>query len=220
MPPVTDHIARQFIAAAEVAARLVTAPEVAARWADESACAGMTVGGLAHHLAGQAENVVLLLEPAPRAEVPITVAEHYRRADWVTAGLEDEPNTSVRDEANDEASGGPEQLAADVERVLGALPSALAPSLAGQRTPDTVFVTWQGWSLTTEDFLVTRLMEIMVHSDDLAASVGLPTPEFSGPVVSAVIGLLSGVAVERHGQTAVLRALSRPQRAPGSVSAF
>ena len=138
----------------------------------------------------------------------------------MTSGLDDEPNTSVRDEANDEASGGPEQLAADVERVLGALPSALALSLAGKRTPDTVFVTWQGWSLTTEDFLVTRLMEIMVHSDDLAASVGLPTPEFSGPVVSAVIGLLSGVAVERHGQTAVLRALSRPQRAPGSVSAF
>ena len=28
------------------------------------------------------------------------------------------------------------------------------------------------------------------------------------------------VAVDRHGQTAVLRALSRPQRAPGQVSAF
>ena len=30
---------------------------------------------------------------------------------------------------------------------------------------------------------MTRLMEIVVHSDDLAASVGLPTPEFSEPVV-------------------------------------
>ena len=63
-------------------------------------------------------------------------------------------------------------------------------------------------------------MEIMVHSDDLAASVGLPTPEFSEPVVRAVLGLLSAVAVDRHGQTAVLRALSRPQRAPDHVSAF
>jgi Mycothiol maleylpyruvate isomerase N-terminal domain len=217
---VTDHIARHFIAAAQLAGRLVTAPEVRERWADESACAGMTVGGLAHHLAGQAENVVLLLEPAPGAEEPIPVAEHYRRADWVTSALDDEPNTSIRDESNDDASGGPEELAADVERVLGALPSALAPSLAGKRTPDTVFVPWQGWSLTTEDFLVTRLMEIMVHSDDLAASVGLETPEFSGPVVEAVLGLLSAVAVDRHGQAAVLRALSRPQRAPDSVSAF
>ena len=83
-----------------------------------------------------------------------------------------------------------------------------------------MFVPWQGWALTTEDFLVTRLMEIMVHSDDLAASVGLPTPEFPEPVVAAVLGLLSAVAVDRHGQTAVLRALSRPQRAPDHVSAF
>jgi hypothetical protein len=81
-------------------------------------------------------------------------------------------------------------------------------------------VPWQGWSLATDDFLTIRMMEVMVHSDDLAASVGLPTPEYAEPVVGAVLGLLSSVAVDRHGQTAVLRALSRPQRAPGQVSAF
>ena len=36
----------------------------------------------------------------------------------------------------------------------------------------------------------------------------------------AVLGLLASVAADRHGQAAVLRALSRPQRAAGSVSAF
>ena len=35
-----------------------------------------------------------------------------------------------------------------------------------------------------------------------------------------MFGLLTGVAVRRHGQIALVRALSRPQRAPGSVSAF
>ena len=79
---------------------------------------------------------------------------------------------------------------------------------------------WQGWSLTTHDFAVTRLMEMVVHADDLAASVGVHTPEFPDDVVAPVLGLLSGVAVRRHGQAAVVRALSRPQRAPGSVSAF
>ena len=223
MPPVTDHIARHFIAAAEVAARLVTAPEVAARWTDESACAGMTVGGLAHHLAGQAENV----GTAARARCPCETSRSPSSSTtagltWVTTGLDDEPNTSIRDEANDDAAGGPEQLAAEVERVLGALPSALAPSLAGSAPPDDRVRHLAGlvarpprtsWS--------TRLMEIIVHSDDLAASVGLPDARvlrrrWSRPV----LGLLSGVAVERHGQAAVLRALSRPQRAPGSVSAF
>jgi uncharacterized protein YbjT (DUF2867 family) len=39
-------------------------------------------------------------------------------------------------------------------------------------------------------------------------------------VVAAVLALLAAVAVDRHGQTAVVRALARPQRAPRSVSAF
>jgi hypothetical protein len=39
-------------------------------------------------------------------------------------------------------------------------------------------------------------------------------------VLAPVLGLLTGVAVRRHGQAPVVRALSRPQRAPESVSAF
>jgi len=59
-----------------------------------------------------------------------------------------------------------------------------------------------------------------VHSDDLAASVDLPTPDFPDDAIAPVLGLLTGVAVRRHGQAALVRALSRPQRAPDSVSAF
>ena len=81
-------------------------------------------------------------------------------------------------------------------------------------------IPWQGWSLSGEDWLTTRLMEIVVHSDDLAASVGVAPPAWSPEVLAPVLGLLTGVAVERHGQDAVVRALSRPQRAPSSVSAF
>jgi len=46
------------------------------------------------------------------------------------------------------------------------------------------------------------------------------TPAFPEEVVAPVLGLLSGVAARRHGQVAVVRALSRPQRASGPVSAF
>jgi len=38
--------------------------------------------------------------------------------------------------------------------------------------------------------------------------------------VTPVLALLSALAVRRHGQAAVVRTLSRPQRAPGQVSAF
>jgi hypothetical protein len=64
------------------------------------------------------------------------------------------------------------------------------------------------------------MMELVVHGDDLAASVGLETPIYPEGVVGPVVGLLTGVAMRRHGQTAVPRGLSRPQRAPASISAF
>jgi hypothetical protein len=217
---VTDPVAVQFPAAAELAGALVTDPAVAARWADESACAGMTVGGLAHHLADQTRNAVRLLAAPPVDAEPIPLLEHYRRAAWVHSGPDEEANTGIRDGSNDSAVGGPSVLADRVPEDLAALPGALAPVLAGERRPDTVHIPWQGWSLSTDDFLVTRLMEIVVHSDDLAASVHLQPPTWPDAVLAPVLALLSGVAVERHGQAAVVRALSRPQRAPASVSAF
>jgi hypothetical protein len=42
----------------------------------------------------------------------------------------------------------------------------------------------------------------------------------SPAVLDPVLGLLTGLAARRHGPTAVLRALSRSERAPASISAF
>jgi hypothetical protein len=86
--------------------------------------------------------------------------------------------------------------------------------------PPTTYVPWQGWSLATDDFLVTRLMEMVVHADDLATSVDVPTPEFGSEVLDPVFRLLTALAVRRHGRDALVRTLARPQRAPATVSAF
>ena len=34
---------------------------------------------------------------------------------------------------------------------------------------------WWDWSLSMDDFLLTRMIEMMVHSDDLAVSLGVDT---------------------------------------------
>ena len=209
-----------FPEVARVAADLVRHPEVARRWADESACADMSVGALANHLAAQAHNVVVLLAADPRDADPISALEHYRRAAWVTAGHDGDANVDIRESGEGEAASGPADLADRVGRDLTELRGALEPALAGRRDPDTVLIPWQGWSLSTSDFVLTRTMEALVHSDDLAASIGVETPRFPAVAADAVLGLLASVAAERHGQAAVLRALSRPQRAAGSVSAF
>ena len=110
-----DRLVELFPEVARVAADLVRRPEVALRWADESSCAGMSVGGLANHLAGQAANVVRLLAAPPSGEAPIPALEHYRRAAWVHTGLDDEANVDVRTSADAYAAAGP----ADLDRARG-----------------------------------------------------------------------------------------------------
>jgi len=205
-----------FTLAARIVAALVGRPEVAEHWDDESACAGMTIGGLANHLGDQAVLAVRLLEAGPAQEDAIGLDDHYARAAWVREDLEGETNVAIREGSDEQARDGQGALQERVEAAVDRFPGLMETVPAD--TP--ILVPWQGWALTAHDLLTTRLMEMLVHSDDLAASVGVETPEFPGEVVDRVLGLLTRVAVRRHGQIAVVRALSRPQRAPASVSAF
>jgi hypothetical protein len=70
------------------------------------------------------------------------------------------------------------------------------------------------------DFLTTRMMEVLVHSDDLAVSIGVATPDFPPMAVELVTDLLVRLATRRHGAVPVIRALSRAERAPASIAAF
>jgi hypothetical protein len=50
--------------------------------------------------------------------------------------------------------------------------------------------------------------------------VGSPAPELPDEVLAPVLGLLTRLAVRRHGQSAVVAALSRAERAPARINAF
>jgi hypothetical protein len=210
-----DHVAA-FLAAVDVTWGLATTAPLRDVWAEESSCAGMTVGGLTHHLLNQAANTAKGLAAEPRPDEPIPLLAHYESAAWVRADVDDEVNVGIREGDNEQALAGPDTVLAAAKESIDALPDLLTRP----RDPDTIFIPWQGWALSTEDFLTTRMMEMVVHGDDLASSVGLDTPNYPEGVITPVLGLLTGVAVRRHGQAAVVRALSRPQRAPGNVSAF
>lgn len=196
---------------------LVARPEVAASWTEESRCAGMSIGGLTRHLASQPVIVVNRLQ-ADHAEgaaaETIDLLEHYARASWLREDLDGAANRSIRETSDQQAVEGPDAAVAELSRARADIETSLADPRPF------VYVAWQGWSLGTDDFLVTRLMEMVVHSDDLAASVDVSTPEFGPAVLDPVFRLLTALAVRRHGQDAMVRTLTRPQRAPASVSAF
>jgi hypothetical protein len=189
---------------------------VAAGWAGPSALPEWGVGGLAGHLAYQ----VLALPAALAGPVPtepvVPLLEHYARVMWVGADLDDDINLRIRRGGEQAAAEGPAALA---DRVGAAL-HALAGELASAPDRPVRIPLCGRWSLRLDDLLVTRMMELAVHADDLAVSVGLPTPALPPGAADAVLDLLSRLAVRRHGPTAVLRALSRAERAPTSIAAF
>lgn len=209
-------IREDFLSAARSSAALLRDPAVVAAWDRPSALAEFGVGGLAGHLVNQILLVPKLLEyPVPEEPV-VSLVDHYGRSLWVEASLDDEVNVTIRQGGEQVAAEGPEALAARVDAVIEELAVRLpaAPERAVR------FPWWGPWSLTFDDTLVTRTLELVVHSDDLAVSVGVPTPALPESVVDRVVGLLSLLAVRRHGPTAVLRALSRAERAPSNVTAF
>ncbi|HEU5419791.1 MAG TPA: maleylpyruvate isomerase N-terminal domain-containing protein [Streptosporangiaceae bacterium] len=205
-----------YLAAASIATGLLAEAAVARQWDHDSALPAMQVSALAGHLARQIFSLEEVLSGEASADPPISLPEHYARSRWVDAGLDDEANVFVRKGGAAEAAAGPAALTARARGTLARLAArlpALPPGLV-------VLVPWGPWPLTLDDFLVTRMMEIAVHSDDLAQSVGLPTPVFPAEVADAVIVLLARLATRRHGAPAVIRAFSRAERAPEHIAAF
>ncbi len=210
---ILDHAA--VVRAVDSFVELVASPAVAAAWDNESALPGMTVGGLTRHLVSQPECAVeFLSSPPPAHAQTVSLMDYFAGVDWLAAGVNEPENTSIRDDFNELAAPGASDSLAILERSRAELGPAIAA--AGPAT----YVPWQDRALQLDDFLVCRLLEIVVHADDLAVSVDLPTPRFDPEVLDPVLGLMAALAQRRHGQDAVVRALAREERATGPVSAF
>lgn len=205
-----------YLEAAAVAAALLRDPAVAAAWDRPSVLAKLSVSGLAGHLARQVLQVRELLAREQPADQPIPLLDHYARSAWVGADVDDDVSVEIRRVSGAEAVDGPAALADRVDVSLRALQDMLAMEPA-----ERLVQSPRGpWSLTLDDVLLTRLVEISVHCDDLAVSVGVPTPELPARVLEPVLALLCQLAARRHGPTAVLRALSRAERAPATIAAL
>jgi hypothetical protein len=209
-----DGLDTAFLSAASTSLHLIRSHEVSDRWTDPSALSKMSVGALACHLGRQAVRAAELL-PVATDVAPLDSAEaHYRSAPWVRTTSPDEPpNDRTADDAEAELG-----VVALDRRATQALDS-VRDLFASGGARDVVLVPWQGWSLRRHDFLLTRLVEIVVHTDDLAVSVGVSPPTFTPDAFAPVLELLTRLAVERHGQSAVISTLARKERTR-TISAF
>jgi Mycothiol maleylpyruvate isomerase N-terminal domain len=213
--------AADFLVAGASMVELLGRVEVVTSWGQPSALPQMSVGALAAHLGSQVLTVHAAVTAGEGAtdEHPVPLLEHYQRVAWVRGGLDDPANVTIRQGAEESAGIGHDNLVLAVESALRDLRTAFTSSLPAG-LPPAVRMPWWDWSLSFEDYLVTRVMEIVVHSDDLAVSVDVEPPPLPTSVLGPVLALLVGVSLQRHGQAAVVRALSRSERAPASISAF
>jgi Mycothiol maleylpyruvate isomerase N-terminal domain len=199
-----------FLETAAVAGSVLARPEVARRWQDPSALRLLSVRGLAGHLLRGVGTVETYLDqPEPAGAAPISAAAYYAR---VSAAATDEDlaaaaHVSVRRRGEEQAAAGPESVATEAAALLERLRGRLAAEPAGR-----LVSTFQGTVLRLDDYLVTRLVELVLHVDDLCASAGVPTPGLPAAATSAAIATLVGTARLRHGDAAVLRALARRER--------
>ena len=200
---IVGDVRDDFLRGARAVLDALSDPAVAAVWDQPSVLPDQTVGSLAGHLARGGVWVVgdyLDLDP-PAAVAHATVAGYFAQV----AGLDEADHRAIRDRGAALAAEGPEAVVAR----LGARLPTLAARLADE-PPDRLVPVFGG-GMALDAYLGTRVVEQVVHLDDLARSV--PGLRSTGPedLVRWVAELGTAVAVERHGATAVVRHLFRTE---------
>lgn len=209
-------VATSFLATAELAEQVVASAEVAATWDEASALTGYTVGGLAGHLARAVLTVPRYLESAGSSQAPMVDAAGY----FATVLGDHDPVASelhagVRSRSVAEAEEGPVALVGRMREARQQLAATLDDALLARQVQ-----VLQGLEMTVAGYLETRLVELVIHLDDLTVSVGREPPTVPPDALACVAGVLGRTAALRAGGWATIRSLSRAERHLDAVRAF
>jgi len=193
-----------FLEALQSFRDLVNSDAVAGAWNEPSALAGYTVAGLVGHVLSAASAVERYLDLEPGTDAPIARGVYY--ASVPTPHDASDLHREIR--ARGESLGRRGQRAITEE--LDALGSRLRTRLAVESASRTLTVM-RANTMRLDDYLETRIVEVAVHSDDLATSVGL-TANIPPSAASIAVEHLLDVARQRHGDFAIVRAFTRRER--------
>ncbi len=196
---------------------LASRSEVGDAWDADSALAGYTIGGLTAHVV---QGVGWL---ASIAATPASDADDLRvvRPGGYFAVMKREPDPpadtthdAIVASGNDSARHG---WRATVERLRSVGAHARSAVAAGDvdRVVDLRPTLPFGTSLRT--FVATRVVELVVHGDDLAVSIGRDGLVPGDEAFRVASELLVATAAVQHDQLAVMRALSRRERSRAGV---
>lgn len=202
------RVRQMVVEAVEAVAGLVGEATVAERWDTPSALGGMTVGALAAHTLRAAGATIAYLDRTDAAERPD--GELLTAVTYFHAAIDSPIHDRIKEVSADESTIG---HAATVER-FEALATDLRTRLAAEPA-DRLIAALGGRMIRLDDFCRTRLIEVLTHLDDLAASVDVERPATDPEGIAIVNDVLVGIARHLHGDWTVMRALSRAERVDG-----
>ena len=207
MPAVTD-IRALFSETIDATTPLLAERALMERFDGPSALAEFSVRGLAGHLLRAMTSVEGYLDRAePAGAAPVSAAEYYAAVIGTDTDINSDLHRSVRQRGVEAAPGPADEYPARWRETAARLEARLAAA-----TPGRLVQVYGDHVLTLDEYLVTRLIELVVHGDDLAASLGVPAPPLPAAATGLAIATLVEVARLRHGDGAVLRALARRER--------
>lgn len=200
-----SEIRRVYVQTAASSLDLLRSDELGTAWDDVSALAAFRVSGLAGHLARSIFLVEEYIDAQISGQPPITAAVYFGEL-ANTADIGTSENMSVRDRGDRVAKEGREVLADMAEQALHRI-AALLDELPPARR-----VTVYGHKvMLLDEYLKTRIVELVVHSEDLALSigsgVGLPVE-----AIEIATDTVVAAARQRHGDLAFLRGMTRRER--------
>ncbi len=202
MPEPVDVVG-VFLEGGRVVAEAIADPAVAAAWDRPSVLEDQLVSGLAGHVARGVWAVGEYLEVGP-AQGPVAFgsASEYFTAFAESASTDD--HRAVRARGAAVAAVGQEELVRRLEAWLG----VLGPRLRSLDVDHLVAVL-SGKVMRLEDYLTTRIVEQVVHLDDLARSIGRQPWSVPSGAQALAIAVGTDIAARSRGRDAVIRSLYR-----------
>lgn len=208
-----DDVVTAFLQAADTVGELLDDPETRRRWEDPSGLEGLSIGGLAAHLAQGVVLIRALLDQPEVADTPVVDLGEYI-ASFKMEDFDADIHRYLRDKAVHSATYGPERTAARFREVVAGLGERLPAESAGRILDMRPTLAW-GVSLETR--LRLQVVEFVVHADDLAAALGRPGVGIPEAATNIAVDALMAAARFLSGDCAVIRAMARQERSAEEV---
>lgn len=219
--PTTCYNPGAFIRTGMDLLALASEPEVALKWAQPSALEGMSVGAVAAHGLRMLDEILNDCErPEPATARFRGMVDYSRgaRLDQREDLKNIEGNAIIIEHAEEQAANGPgpvlEKATRTLEQLKWMLP-AMDPNkhvFLPRMPPMTGLLAMM---------VMNRTVELAVHMDDLAVSVGLPTPAITPEAGAMALTVLLSVARRMNGDLDLLRIMARSERAkPDAARAY